>query len=125
MKAHQDDDMAYQYLSRPPQIKCIMDDHAKKLILGLEGMHLPAQEIFPLEPVAIFVGNENMTSNTGDSLRFWAHQQLAKELFFKTVILPPFGFKEVDWRLVYDTLHEVPSLFQLWAYKQAMNIAGT
>ena len=54
-----------------------------------------------------------MTSNTGDSVRFWVHQQLAKELFFKIVILTPFGFKEVEWRLVYDTLHEVPRLFQL------------
>ena len=26
---------------------------------------------------------------------------------------------------MYDTLHEVPHLFQLWAYKQVMNIAGT
>ena len=82
VKAHQDDDMAYQYLSRPSQLNCIMDDHAKKVILGIEGLHLPAQEIFPLELVAIFVGNENMTSNTGDSLRFWVHQNLAKELLF-------------------------------------------
>ena len=66
-----------------------------------------------------------MTSNTGDSLRFWVHKQLAKELLFKLGILTPLFFKEVAWRLVYDTLHEVPRLFQLWAYKQKMNIAGT
>ena len=76
MKANRDDDMAYQYLSCPSQLNCIMDDHAKKVIWGLEGLHLPSQEIFPLEPVAIFVGNEKMTSNTGDSLRLWVHQQL-------------------------------------------------
>ena len=85
---------------------------------------MPAQEIFPLETVAIFVGNENMTSNTGDSLRLWVHQQLAKELFFKLFILTSLGFKEVAWRLVYDTLHEVPRLFQLWACKQVIDIAG-
>ena len=66
-----------------------------------------------------------MTSNTGDSLRFWFHQQLAKELLFKLGILTPLGFKEVAWRLVYDTLHKVPRLFQLWACKQVMNISGT
>ena len=55
-----------------------MDDHAKKVIWGLEGLHLPAQEIFPLEAVAIFVGNEKMTPNTGDSARLWVHQQLSK-----------------------------------------------
>ena len=35
VKEHQYDDMAYQYLSRPSQLKCIMDDHAKKVIWGL------------------------------------------------------------------------------------------
>ena len=57
VKAHQDDDMAYQSLSRPYNVNFIMDDHAKKFIWGIEGLHLPAQNIFPLEPVAIFVGN--------------------------------------------------------------------
>ena len=78
-------------------------------------MHLPAQDIFTLKPVAIFVGNENMTSNTGDRLLFWVHQQSAKELFFKIGILTPLGFKEIAWRMVYDELHEMPRLFQLWA----------
>ena len=32
---------------------------------------------------------------------------------------------EVAWRLVYDTLHQVPRIFQLWACKQVMNISGT
>ena len=66
-----------------------------------------------------------MTSNIGDSLQFWVHKQLEKELFFKLGILTLLGFKEVAWRLVYDTLHEVPQLFQLWACKQVMNISGT
>ena len=105
--------MAYQYLPRPSQLNCIMDEHANNVIWGLEGMHLPIKEIFLLEPVAIFVGDENMTSNTGDSLRFWFHQQLAKELLFKLGILKSLGFKEVTWRLLYDTIHEVPWLFQL------------
>ena len=57
VKANQDDDMDYQYLSCPYQLNCIMDDHAKKVIWGLEVLHLPTQEIFPLELVAIFVGH--------------------------------------------------------------------
>ena len=65
-----------------------------------------------------------MTSNTGDSLQLWVHQQLANELFFKLGILTPLGFKEVAWSLVYDTSHEVPRLFQIWACKKVMNIVG-
>ena len=38
VKGHQDDDMAYQYLSHPYQLNCIMDDHSKKFIWGLEGL---------------------------------------------------------------------------------------
>ena len=48
---------AYQYLSRPSQLKCIMDDHTKNVIWGLKVLYFTAQEIFLLEPVAIFVGN--------------------------------------------------------------------
>ena len=70
VKANQDENMEYQYLSRQSQLNCIIDDHRNKFIWGLEGLHLPAQEIFSLELVAIFVGNEKMTSNTGDSLQF-------------------------------------------------------
>ena len=70
-----------------------MDDHAKKVIWGLEELQLPAQEIFTLKPVVIFVGNEKMTSNTGDSLQLWFHKQLEKELFFKLGISTQIGFK--------------------------------
>ena len=115
LKAYQDDDISNQYLSHTYQLNCILYEHAKNIIWGLEGLQLPAQDIFLLEPVAIFVGNENITSNKSDHLQLWVHQQLAKDIFFKLGILIPLGFKEVSWRLVYDTLHEVPRLFQLWA----------
>ena len=105
VKANQYDDMAYQHLSLPSKINCIIDDHEKKVIWGLEGLQLTIQEIFLIEPVAIFVGNENMTSNTGDCLRFWFHQQLAKGLFSKLGILTLLGFKESAWRILYDKLH--------------------
>jgi hypothetical protein len=31
----------------------------------------------------------------------------------------------MDWEMVYVKLREVPRLFQLWACKQVMGIAGT
>ena len=33
-------------------------------------------------------------------------------------------FQEVAWMQVYDALHEVPRMFQIWAWKQVTNIAG-
>ena len=34
-------------------------------------------------------------------------------------------FNEVTWQHVYDTLHNVPRLFQLWACKQVMEVTDT
>ena len=34
-------------------------------------------------------------------------------------------FKEVDWEMVYSALHELPQMFQIWACKQVMGVAGT
>ena len=125
VRAHQDDSVEYHLLSRPSQLNCVVDIHAKRAIWGLEGDELPPQEMFPLEPVAVFVGQEKMTSDTAESLRFWAHRKLAKDTFFHLGIMSSDAFDEVAWRPVYDALHSVPRLFQLWACKQVMEVAGT
>ena len=72
-----------------------MDGIAKLVIWGMEGHQLPPQEVFPLEPVSIFVGTEKMTSDTGGEIRFWAHKQLAEEVFSKLKIMDPTQFKQV------------------------------
>jgi len=125
VRAHQDDHAAYATLSRPSQLNCIVDLHAKREIWDLDGESAPAQEAFPLEPVSVFVGSEKMTSDTSESLRFWVHLQLARDTFFQLGVMSAHSFDEVAWRHVYDTLHEVPRLFQLWACKQVMEVAGT
>jgi hypothetical protein len=56
VEAHQDDQKAYHDLERHSQLNCCMDINAKNVIWGLEGVDLPPQEVFPLEPVAVFVG---------------------------------------------------------------------
>ena len=78
-----------------------------------------------MELVAVFIGQEKMTSDTSDEIRFWAHQTLAEETFFKLGLMSVSSFREVAWRQVYDTLHKVPLLFQLWVCKQVTNVAGT
>ena len=125
VKAHQDDHLPYSLLERPSQLNCLMDGAAKSVIWGMEGTNLPTQEVFPLEPVSVFVGKEKMTSDTGADIRFWAHRRLAEAVFFKRGILDPPQFRQVAWKIVYDVLHEVPRLFQIWAAKQVNDIAGT
>ena len=65
MDAHQDDSKSYDALTRKSQLNCCMDALAKKTIWSLMGEELLVQEALPLEPVAVFVGGEKMTSGSG------------------------------------------------------------
>ncbi len=80
--------------------------------------------MFPLKPIGLFIKGEKLTSETGDQLRFWAHLQLAREFYADQGILTNNQFDEIDWRSVHHTLHNLPWLFQVWAAKQVLNIAG-
>jgi hypothetical protein len=127
VEAHQDDRKAYHELERHSQLNCCMDINAKKVIWGLEGVDLPPQEVFPLEPVAVFVGGEKLTSGSEDIICFWCHRILARRVFAeaKVGVMTGNQFNEVHWQSVYTALHDVPRLFQVWAAKQVLGIAGT
>ena len=71
------------------------------------------------------MGNEKMTSDTGGQIRFAAHRVIAKKVYHALGVLHDHQFEEVDWPHVYDALHGVPRLFQIWACKQVMDIAPT
>ena len=68
-----------------------------------------------------------MTAGADDNLRFWCHHELARRVLAeeKVGVLQPDEFNEVAWRPIYQALHDVPRLFQLWACKQVLGIAGT
>ena len=127
VKAHQDDKLGYHKLPRHSQLNCCMDTNAKNELWGLDAEELPIQEMFPLEPVAVFVGKEKITSGSEDNLHFWCHHKLARKVMAeeKVSVMQPEEFDEVAWRQVYDAQHEVPRLFSLWACKQVMGVAGT
>ena len=65
-----------------------------------------------------------MTSDTSNILKFWVHNQLAEQTFYQLGLNPLDHFQEVAWRQVYDALHDVPMMFQIWACKQVTNMAG-
>jgi hypothetical protein len=81
--------------------------------------------MFPLEPIGLFEHGEKMTSDTGEQICFGAHRQLAKAFFNNRKLLLNIQFKSVDWISVHRTLHNLPWLFQVWAAKQVLGIAGT
>ncbi len=125
MKAHQDDTTPFKKLSRSLQLNCICDHLAKQRLSDGEAEPKERSQLFPLEPIGIFVGGEKLLSEAGPLLRFHAHRQLARSLFHQKKILLRDKFEEVDWELVHRTLHLVPRLFQVWASKHVLGIAGT
>jgi hypothetical protein len=125
VKAHQDDKESFSKLSRKAQLNCICNHIAKVRILA-DGMEAMAScKMFPLEPIGIFVGGQKMTSKTGNHIRFWAHRCLAQDYYQNHKILSTKQFDQVDWKSVHNTLHGLPQLFQLWASKHVLGIAGT
>eukprot|EP00956_Cyclotella_meneghiniana_P026063 scaffold55552_cov75-Cyclotella_meneghiniana.AAC.2 len=91
---------------------------------------LPPQSVFPLalEAVAVFAGKEKLTSGSEDTLRYWCHRKLVKEVLShtKVKVLQPDQFEEVEWEAVYKALtSDVPRMFQIWACKQVCGVAGT
>ena len=96
VKAHQDDKQTYSKLSRKAQLNCICD-HAAKVRISTAGLEaITTGQMFPLEPVGIFVGNQKMTSDTGDHIQLWAHWRLACTYFHDHKILCKEQFDQVD-----------------------------
>ena len=125
VKAHQDEDTDFHLLSIPAQLNCRMDAMAKAAILDLDCDDLPRQQNFPLEPVAVYAGQEKMTSSTSPSLRFWVYEVMARQAYHELGILFGNQFDEVDWPAIHQTLFDVPRMFSIWACKQVMDIAPT
>jgi hypothetical protein len=124
IKAHQDDNKSFAQLSRKAQLNCICDQTAKQRIT-INGAKRPAlSRMFPLKPIGLFVNGEKMTPGTGSHIRFWAHYQLAQKFYKDQKILSYHQFDKVDWPSVHQTLHNLPRLFQVWAAKHILGIAG-
>ena len=97
IKAHQDDTTAFDKLSRKLQLNCICNHLAKQCLS--DGVIEPkgGSQLFPLEPIGIFMGAEKLLSETGPLLQFHAHCQLARSLFHWKKILSHNEFDKVDW----------------------------
>jgi hypothetical protein len=123
VKAHQDDKLAYASLPREAQLNCQMDHLAKTAIFEAAANQRDQTKRFPLEPLCVLLGNNKVTSDKGERVRFWAHRQLARGRFHDAKILFGEQFDLVDWEMVHTALSRVPRMFQIWACKQVMDIA--
>jgi hypothetical protein len=125
IRAHQDDNESFDKLSWKAQLNYICDHTAKQRI-AVDGIDSATPGwMFPLEPIGVFVKGEKMTSETGARIRFWAQHQLARTFYHDRKILSHDQFDFVDWTSIHSTLHNLPRLFQVWAAKHILGIAGT
>ncbi len=125
VSSHQDDGAAFDTLSRQAQLNCAVDFGAKRVLLQLAPKELPRQQSFPLQAISVWAGKEKMTSDTGASIQYHAHKNLARFEFDAAGILSHTQFSKVDWDIVHDALTTFPRMFQVWACKQVWSIAGT
>ena len=73
----------------------------------------------------MYVEEEKITMQCGMMVRFWVHKEYARKMFHKQHILFRVGLDLVNWEAVYQVLHGVPRMLQVWASKQVMGTAGT
>ena len=118
VKAHQADKEAFHLLPRESQLNEGCDAKAKQEIRAMDPSTIPPQKPFPLESIAVYVGKEKMTLDTGEMIRFLAHRQLAKEHFHNHKLMFATAFEEVAWWHVCSTLRTLPRLFSLWTGKK-------
>ncbi len=81
--------------------------------------------MFPFKSVGVFVQGEKMTYDTGGHIRHRAHHQLARTYYREHNLLSHEQFDAIDWKSVHNMLHNLRRLFQLWASKHVLGIAGT
>ena len=94
------------------------------MVWGLAGEKLPKQGMFPLEAVAMYVEEDKLSSDMTKHVRFWVHKNIANEVFTKLRVLGEGQFEEGEWGMVWGALKEAPIMFQIWASKHVMNVAG-
>ena len=124
VKGHQDDHASYLDLDRPAQLNCQMDYQAKRQIWDWNTHDAEETKRFPLEPICVMIGNNKVTANNCDSLRFWVNSRIARSIFHEKKILFAHQFDSVDWEMVHKALWEAPRMFAIWACKQVMSIAA-
>ena len=111
--------------SSKAQLNCICD-HATKYRIAKDGIERPVPgKMLPLKPVGIFVRRKKITSDTGSHIWYWAHHQLAQTYYQDHTLLLLDQFNTIDWKSVHITLLNLSRLFQLWASKHLLGIAGT
>jgi hypothetical protein len=72
VEAHQDEHMQWEELSRAAQLSAACNAGAKAMPCSLDIIDLQQQEVFPQEPICMFVEGTKMTLDTRAHIRYVA-----------------------------------------------------
>ena len=126
VEVHQDEEKGYHELSREAQLNSCMDLDAKSELWSLVGQEVPVQQPLPLKAVVVKIGKDKMTAGSEESIVYWCNKALARRTLSdpKVKWIDAEQFDEVYWPACYSALTEVKRMFQIFACKQTMGIAG-
>ena len=126
VEAHQDEEKGYHKLSREAQLNSCMDLDAKSELWKLVGQDIPAQQPLPLEAVVVRIEKDKMTAGSEESIVFWCNKALARRTLSdpKVKWINEEQFDEIYWPACYSALTGTKRMFQIFASKQTMGIAG-
>jgi hypothetical protein len=127
VEVHQDEEKGYRELSLEAQLNSCMDLDAKSELWNLVGQDVPAQQPLPLESVVVKIGKDKMAAGSEDSIVFWCNKALARRTLSdpKVKWINKEQFDEIYWPACYSALTGTKRMFQIFACKQTMGIAGT
>jgi hypothetical protein len=92
-----------------------MDYHAKMAIWDAGPVDDEVTRQFPLEPVCVLLGRNELTSDKGGALSFWVNRQIGRKIYHELDILYAHTFDKVDWECVHSSLQYTPRMFQIRA----------
>jgi hypothetical protein len=96
IQAHQDDCKKYGDLTREAQLNCQMNYLIMSAIYAAPNTQSDQTKCFPLEPICVLLGNNKVTLDKGERLRFWAHKQLARARFHEAKAIFTNQFGQID-----------------------------
>ena len=130
VKAHMDDVLDWQELTRPQQLNVMCDSLAKQVAeeaianSGYGMKDIPTQ-VLPHENVAIFVSSIKQTSDPAGQIRYSCGKHAAKVFLTSEMGWSQHQFEDVDWEHLHSCLQSKPDGFRTWLSKQHSNFCTT
>lgn len=126
VEAQQDEEKAYHGLPREAQLNSCMNLEAKSELGSLVGQEVPAPQPLPWESIVVRIGKDKMTAGLEESIVYWCNKAFAWRTLSDSKVkwLDEEQFDEVYWPACYSALTGTKRIFQIFACKQTMGIAG-